>query len=137
MHRTNTYSPVFTMVMCCIGFQSSSTCWSKIISYLAVVSLEKERNRDRDFIHTIDKYSEVLTQLFCTHIYIYSCFALSVVFVFQLFCLVFLFFCFCFVFCFSFLRPAVQVMPASAALSSASKVCLHHSSGPMPFVPVY
>ena len=62
------------------------TCWSKIISYLAVVSLkkeeegnrerERERERERDFIH-----SKVLTQLFCTHTY--SCFAFSVVFVFQ------------------------------------------------------
>ena len=52
----------------------------------------------------------------------------------------------CFVCCFCILvflffsseeSWAVQVMPASAALSSASKVCLHHYSGLMPFVLMY
>ena len=62
---TNTYSPIFTMVMCCIGFQSSSTCWSKIISYLAVVSLKKEEegNRERE------RERETLSIQRCSHNY--------------------------------------------------------------------
>ena len=119
MHRENTYSPVFTMVMCCIGFQSSFTCCSKIISYLAVVSFKKER--ERDFIHIIDEYSKGLSHNYFVHMLCFVC----------CFCiLVFLFFS-------SEESWAVQVMPASAALSSASKVCLHHSSGLMPFVLMY
>ena len=85
MHRENTCSPVFTMVMCCIGFQSSFTCCSKIISYLAVVSFEKER--ERDFIHIIDEYSKGLSHNYFVHMLIAA-----------LLCLLFLYFSVSFLF---------------------------------------
>ena len=82
MHRANTCSPIFTMVMCCIGFQSSSTCWSKIISYLAVVSLKKKfKKNEKETLSTQSISIQRCSHNYFVHIHIAA-----------LLCLLFLYF---------------------------------------------